>query len=243
MYLGDMAKGTKAPARDSKEADIRALRERDGRGDTNFAFLRTSRAEGSESWEETDVQVGNVADLPGGLEDRLAGRVLAGLRKSGEGILEAGRALAEAKAKLPHGRYGPWLDEKVGISRSWASKFRAIGEADFLANVADQKHLPASVDTLYRLARLDGYGREKVKDHIHPGLTSREVKEIVNPAPEEEVESGPDWGFRMLAALKEGLMGMEVGDEHVGGVEWDKRRLTIELTNGIVVSVKAGEKG
>lgn len=43
-------------------------------------------------------------------------------------IVEIGRRLAEAKAQLDHGEWGPWLKERVGFSQSTANNYMKIYE-------------------------------------------------------------------------------------------------------------------
>ncbi|MBY5338524.1 DUF3102 domain-containing protein [Rhizobium leguminosarum] len=47
-----------------------------------------------------------------------------------EKMIELGRELLAIKDKLPHGHFGPWVEEKSGITRSQAQRFmRATKEA------------------------------------------------------------------------------------------------------------------
>lgn len=69
-----------------------------------------------------------------------------------EGIIETGRVLIEAKAALPHGEYGPYLDE-IGVSSSGAHRRVKIFRR--FANFPEPGKLPASIEALGVLADLD----------------------------------------------------------------------------------------
>ncbi|WP_352870831.1 DUF3102 domain-containing protein [Mesorhizobium sp. M1409] len=52
-----------------------------------------------------------------------------GARLSEDRKLAIGRQSLEAKASLPHGHFGPWLDKQEGLSRGMAHQCMALARA------------------------------------------------------------------------------------------------------------------
>lgn len=71
-----------------------------------------------------------------------------------ENIIAAGRELNEAKEALPHGTFGPLLDE-LGLSRQMANRFMRVAANQVLSNRPPVGGLPAAVSVLDELTRLD----------------------------------------------------------------------------------------
>lgn len=71
-----------------------------------------------------------------------------------ENILAAGRELNEAKSALPHGTFGPLLDE-LGLSRAMAGRFMRVAANQVLTKCSPVHTLPAAVSVLDELGRLD----------------------------------------------------------------------------------------
>lgn len=59
------------------------------------------------------------------------------------GIIEIGKRLIEAKAQLPHGEWGKWLEEKVEFSQRTANQFMKVASefpnSQALANIGQTK--------------------------------------------------------------------------------------------------------
>lgn len=70
-----------------------------------------------------------------------------------ESIVATGRDLIAAKEELPHGSFGPLLDE-LGLSPRVAQRFMRIAEHPVIANATPESLLPAALSVLDELARL-----------------------------------------------------------------------------------------
>jgi Protein of unknown function (DUF3102) len=73
-------------------------------------------------------------------------KIRATAKKTAKGIIMIGQWLTEAKAKLPHGAWLPWLRTEFGWSERTARRFMQVAEACKSATVAD---LDIDVSTLY----------------------------------------------------------------------------------------------
>lgn len=80
-----------------------------------------------------------------------AGFITFGLGQAVVKVLEAGNLLIEAKARLPHGEYLPWVQKACGLKPQYATKLIKAAE---WANVAHAQHLEAITDatTLFLLS-------------------------------------------------------------------------------------------
>lgn len=67
-------------------------------------------------------------------------------------VLTAGNMLMEAKSRLPHGQYLPWVEQACGLKPQHASKL--IKAAEWASNVAHAQHLDQITDatTLFLLS-------------------------------------------------------------------------------------------
>lgn len=83
-----------------------------------------------------------------------ADRIRPHLARAVEGIVAAGRELAEAKEALPHGQFGPLLDE-LGMSARMAQRYMRAAAHPILGDATRVTHLPAAIGTLDALARWD----------------------------------------------------------------------------------------
>lgn len=72
------------------------------------------------------------------------GTVVQGLSSAVTRVLDAGQALAWAKAELPHGEYLPWVQLACGLKPSHAAKLIKAAE---WANVGHVPHLEGMTDT------------------------------------------------------------------------------------------------
>jgi len=80
-----------------------------------------------------------------------AGFITFGLGQAVVKVLEAGNLLIEAKARLPHGEYLPWVQQACGLKPQYATKLIKAAE---WANVAHEQHLDQITDanTLFLLS-------------------------------------------------------------------------------------------
>jgi hypothetical protein len=88
------------------------------------------------------------------LVEAWANRIRPHLAQAVEGIVAAGRELIDAKDALPHGSFGPLLDE-LGLSATMARRFMRVAAHPAIANQPRVVGLPAAIGTLDVLARLD----------------------------------------------------------------------------------------
>ena len=58
--------------------------------------------------------------------ETITGEILDAQRRGGEAILTIGRCLIEAKEKLPHGEWLPWLSEQIHYSEKTAQNFMRL---------------------------------------------------------------------------------------------------------------------
>lgn len=101
--------------------------------------------------------------------------------KSVEAVIETGRRLVEAKAKLPHGQWLPMV-ELLPFSLRTAQTFMRIADNHALGNTQHVAHLPSSWGTLAVLARLpeDALGERIAAGRIHPDMTRAEAEALVD---------------------------------------------------------------
>ena len=113
-----------------------------------------------------------------------AARVRPHLARTAESIIAAGRELIDAKAALPHGQFGPLLDE-LGMSRHMAGRFMRVAANPVLANAAPVHGLPASVSVLDELTRWDDDELAEAIDSgtIGPSTTRDQAREVRQPKP------------------------------------------------------------
>ena len=97
------------------------------------------------------------------------------------GIIETGRRLNNAKARVPHGSWGRVV-EKLPFSDRTAQRLMEVADHPALANPTHVSDLPASWGTLAVLARIPA---DEVPDLIerkviHPEITREQAKEIAD---------------------------------------------------------------
>lgn len=99
------------------------------------------------------------------------------LSRAVEGIISAGRHLAEAKAEVGHGEWGPLL-RGIGISQPYAYRLMTIGER--FPNHSSWNDLPRSISTLYELSQLEPDEIEHGMEDgaIHPDITAQDAREL-----------------------------------------------------------------
>ena len=108
------------------------------------------------------------------------------------GAIEIGRRMVEAKAMLPHGAFGGWIEENTGYSRSTANNFMRLFDAygnpqksmfgAEISNVQTFGHLSVS-KALALLTLPDEEARETfVETHDVESMTTRELAEALKKA-------------------------------------------------------------
>ena len=99
-----------------------------------------------------------------------------------ESIIDAGRALIDAKAALPHGEFGPLLTE-LGLSPQHAQRFMRVAQHPLLTNPSPGRHLPASVTVLDELTRVPDDELEEAIESgaVNPSTTREEAKALRDP--------------------------------------------------------------
>lgn len=78
-----------------------------------------------------------------------AGFITFGLGQAVLKVLEAGNLLAEAKQRLPHGQYLPWVEQACGLKRQRASEL--IRVAEWVQSTDNVGHLTSVSDTRVRV--------------------------------------------------------------------------------------------
>lgn len=102
--------------------------------------------------------------------------------------VEIGRRLYEAKAMLPYGQFGKWIEENTGFSRSHANNYMRLFDKYAAAqgslfgaaveNVQAFGHLSVS-KALALLALPDGEREEFVETHDVEGMSTRELQAAI----------------------------------------------------------------
>lgn len=108
--------------------------------------------------------------------ETITGEILEAKRAGGEAILTIGRCLIEAKEKLPHGEWLPWLNERVEFSERTARNFmrlaREWSNRQALADLGAAKALT--------LLALPPEEREQfVEEHNVVDMTSRQLQQAI----------------------------------------------------------------
>ncbi|MBF0583086.1 MAG: DUF3102 domain-containing protein [Magnetococcales bacterium] len=120
-------------------------------------------------------------NLPVGPSAPFVARIRAEWRKSLEGILEVGKILVEAKAKLGHGQYMKMIENDLPFGYDTANKIKAIAEDKRMLNMELVPYLPPSWYALHKLTRLDdSVFYQAIKDgRIYPGMERKEVDSLI----------------------------------------------------------------
>jgi hypothetical protein len=107
---------------------------------------------GSETPPSAEFDYGLISD-PDDREwaESAAGFITFGLGQAVVKVLEAGNLLMEAKRRLPHGEYLPWVERACGLKPQYAQKLVKAAE---WANAAHERHLEGITDatTLFLLS-------------------------------------------------------------------------------------------
>lgn len=108
--------------------------------------------------------------------ETITGEILDAQRRGGEAIITIGRCLIEAKEKLPHGEWLPWLSEQIHYSEKTAQNFmrlaREFTNPQALADLGATKALA--------LLALPAEEREQfVEEHNVVDMTSRQLQQAI----------------------------------------------------------------
>lgn len=112
------------------------------------------------------------------------------------GAVEIGRRLTEAKAMVPHGQWGKYLEERVEFSQSTAHNmmrlYEEYGQKDqaSLFGVNSQALDSLSVTAAIRLLSLPEGQREAfIEEHDVAGMSTRELEAAIREANEEKTRA------------------------------------------------------
>jgi N6-adenosine-specific RNA methylase IME4 len=110
-----------------------------------------------------------------------ADRIRPHLAKAVEGIVMAGKELAEAKVDLGHGSFEAMVRQELHMDPSTAARFMAISRHGVLSNLAHAQDLPTAWTALYELSRLSERQLEVAMKagNVHPDMERKEAKQLV----------------------------------------------------------------
>jgi hypothetical protein len=91
--------------------------------------------------------------IPNRIVDIITSELRLALRRGTAYILNIGRLLAEAKERIPHGEWLPWLKNEVSMSERSAQKY--IKATDFAAKYELGADLDLSPSALFLISRYD----------------------------------------------------------------------------------------
>lgn len=150
--------------------------------------------------------------IPNRTIDDITGELRLALRRGTADILNIGRLLAEAKEKMPHGEWLPWLKNEVSMSERSAQKYIKATEfaakyelgadlnlspsALFLISRYDQREI---VDAIIKLAKEKHLGCDQAKEIIDKTLAELDV------ANEAKSEEGPSGSAMQPARVRSGV--------------------------------------
>jgi hypothetical protein len=119
----------------------------------------------------------DYSDLDGDTADRLrksAVQIRAKQHLLGKTIIEIGTLLLDAKRRLPHGQFGPWIRSELSWNERSCRNYMAAAEAFAGSKTETVADLPAT--TIYRLA--SPKTPPAVRDHVVQRLEQGEVVTI-----------------------------------------------------------------
>ena len=147
-----------------------------------------------------------------------AGRIRPHLLAAAESIIAAGRELLAAKEALPHGQFGPLLDE-LGLTPRTAQRFMAIARHPVLSDPTHVSHLPGAWGTLYELSRLPG---DVVQAALDRGqVSSSTLREDVRGLAEAQSLAAVFEALRQALGISDDEWHERVGKARAEPVDWD----------------------
>jgi hypothetical protein len=142
-----------------------------------------------------------------------ASRIRPHLNNAVDSLLSAGQQLLEAKAALPHGAFGPLLEE-LGLSRQMANRFMRVAANPVFANCSQVGALPPAVSVLDVLTRLDD-------DELQAAIETGQVSASTTRADAEHLvelhrlERIIDTGLDTMRGALEQVIGRPATDDEV----------------------------
>jgi hypothetical protein len=175
------------------------------------------------------------------------------LKKSVEGIIEAGQVLIEAKRKLRHGQFTDWVDRELRFGNPiksssreanirQAEMFMLLASNDVISNPCHWHALPPSPRTLYELTQIHPKQRllkliEKGK--VHAGTTREEA---IAFQPKERRSSKPELKLpSQIATLVDVCIQLGQADcvlAHIRHLKRARENLTVQMFEEVVRWVK-----
>ena len=144
-------------------------------------------------------------------------------------VIEIGRRMMEAKALLPHGEFGPWLEQNTAYSQRTANNFMKLYDAYgdnqaslFGASTNSQTFANLPYSKALALLSVPESERESFAEEVHAEeISLRELKEEIRKREEER-----DRAIEDLDAAKEDLKEMS---ERLDDAQTTVDRLSDEL--------------
>jgi len=137
-----------------------------------FATPRSRRRQERQTWHQWVTQIGLA------------------WRKNVEAIIAVGKLLQEAKDDLRHGDWIKMLRSgRLPFKEDTAQKLMAVARDEVLAKTANSRFLPANLETLHKLTKVDARLGEgtllaKLKDHtINPRSKIKDVSALIGTRP------------------------------------------------------------
>lgn len=120
------------------------------------------------------------SDIDAGDARIWAARITERWRASVQAIIDVGRILLEAKARMPHGAFGDMCETQLPFSARTAQRLMAIASDNRLTNPTHVSLLPASWGTLAELSQLsdDEFSSGLAQKIIRPDMIRADVEHI-----------------------------------------------------------------
>lgn len=111
------------------------------------------------------------------------------MRRAGEDIVEIGRKMLEVKARLPHGRFTPWLEAEFGCSQDTANNFMRVAQR-FGNNPKLSEFAPSALYLLAAPSTPDS-ARQEALDRVEAGesIGPSAAKEIITEHKEAQARA------------------------------------------------------
>lgn len=166
--------------------------------------------------------------------ETITGEILDAQRRGGEAILTIGRCLIEAKEKLHHGEWLPWLNERVSYSERTAQNLMAVARKysnpQTLADLGMAKAIAL-------LALPDWERDEFIEGHNVIDMSARELKQAIKERDEaraaaEHAQADAAAAEQALAAAQEQLERLRRENKLSEDLSSDKDLAQFELLYG-----------